>query len=70
MITPIIKAEATKRINEFLRKGLTEEESIEMALYKIKELRKVEPLVVIHWEIEKVLIVKLSDIRSKTKTNI
>lgn len=64
-ITPIIEAEATKRINEFLYKGFNEEESIEMALHKIRESIKKDPLVAIHWEIQKALIIKLSDYKKK-----
>ena len=59
-ITPIIEAEATKRINEFLYKGFSEEESINMSLRKIRESIKRDPLVVIHWEIQKALIIKQS----------
>ena len=58
-ITPIIEAETTKRINEHTHKGLSIKESTKMALDKVKELRKLEPLVVIHWEIEKALVIKL-----------
>ena len=64
-ITPIIEAETTKRINEHTYKGLSIEESTKMALDKVKELRKLEPLVVIHWEIEKALVIKLDTYKKK-----
>ena len=59
-ITPIIEAEATKRINEYVYKGFSEEESINMALHKIRDYIKKDPLVAIHWEIQKALVIKLS----------
>ena len=62
-ITPIIEAEATKLINEYIHKGSSKEEAIKLSLNKIKELRKRDPLVVIHWEIEKALIIKLAELK-------
>jgi hypothetical protein len=62
-ITPIIEAEATKRINEYIQKGSSIKESTKMALDKVKEIRKSQPLIVIHWEIEKALVIKLSELK-------
>lgn len=64
-ITPIIEAEATKRINEYLDKGFTERESIKMSLHKIIELKKADPLIAVHWEIEKALVIKLDTYKKK-----
>lgn len=64
-ITPIIEAEAKKYINEFLFNGFTYEESIRKALDKVKNLKRDSPLVVIFWEIEKALIVKLNEFNGK-----
>ena len=60
-ITPIIEAEASKYINEFIKKGYSEEESLGLALHKINELRKSSPLIAIHWEVEKALLLKMSN---------
>jgi hypothetical protein len=59
--TTIIEAEAAKHINEFIKKGYTEEESLGHALHKINTLRKENPLVAIHWEVEKALTLKISN---------
>jgi hypothetical protein len=64
-ITPIINAEAQKYINEFLKKGNSEEESIRLALDKVKDLKKDYPLVVIFWEVEKALIEKQIKLRTQ-----
>lgn len=64
-ITPIINAEAQKYINEFLKKGHSEEESIRLALDKVKSLKKDNPLVVIFWEVEKALIEKQIKLRTQ-----
>lgn len=64
-ITPIINAEAQKYINEFLKKGNSEEESIRLSLDKIKQLKKDYPLVVIFWEVEKALIEKQIKLRTQ-----
>ena len=63
----IIEAEADKHINEFIKKGYSEEESLGHALHKINTLRKENPLVVIHWEVEKVLTLKISKIQKELK---
>jgi hypothetical protein len=63
-ITLIIEAEANKHVNEYMLKGFSEIESFRFALDKIKSLRKQEALVVIHWEIEKALIVKIANYES------
>jgi len=60
-ITPIIEAEASKHINEFIKKGYSEEESLGHALHKINTIRKESPLVAIHWEVEKALLLKISN---------
>jgi hypothetical protein len=64
-ITPIINAEAQKYINEFMKKGNTEEESIRLSLDKVKDLKKENPLVVIFWEVEKALIDKQLKLRTQ-----
>ncbi len=64
-ITPIINAEAQKYINEFMKKGNTEEESIRLSLDKVKDLKKEYPLVVIFWEVEKALIDKQVKLRTQ-----
>jgi hypothetical protein len=64
-ITPIVNAEAQKHINEFLKQGFSEEESIRKALDKIKELKKKDPLVAMYWELEKSLIEKQIKLREK-----
>lgn len=64
-ITPIINAEAQKYINEFLKKGHSEEESIRLSLDKVKSLKKENPLVVIFWEVEKALIDKQIKLKEK-----
>ena len=64
-ITPIINAEAQKYINEFMKKGNTEEESIRLSLDKVKDLKKENPLVVIFWEVEKALIDKQLKLRNQ-----
>ena len=64
-ITPIINAEAQKYINEFMKKGNTEEESIRLSLDKVKDLKKENPLVVIFWEVEKALIDKQVKLRNQ-----
>lgn len=64
-ITPIIEAEAKKYINEFLFGGFTYEESIRKALDKVKSIKRDSPLVVIFWEIEKALIIKLNELKEK-----
>ena len=63
-ITPIVKAEAQKYINEFLKQGFTEEESIRKALDKIKDLKKHSPLIVMYWEVEKALIDKQINLKN------
>jgi hypothetical protein len=64
-ITPIIEAEAKKYINEFLFNGFSYEESIRKSLDKVKDLKKNSPLVVIFWELEKALIIKLNELKDK-----
>ncbi len=58
-MTPKIQTEVTKLINEFLYKGFSEEESINMALHKIKAAKDRDPLVALYWEIEKELNKKI-----------
>jgi hypothetical protein len=60
-ITLIIEAEANKHVNEYMLKGFSKIESFRFALDKIKSLRKQEPLIVIHWELEKALIIKIAN---------
>jgi hypothetical protein len=64
-ITEIIEAEAAKHIDEFIKKGYSEEESLGLALHKINTLRKENPLVVVHWEVEKALTLKISNLLKK-----
>ena len=66
-ITPIIEAEANKHINEYLIKGFSEIESLRMSLDKIKLLKKNSPLIAVHWELEKALIVKIANYESRNK---
>lgn len=66
-ITAIINAEAEKRVDEFRKKGHSEEESIKLALDKIGYIKSQDPLIVIFWEIQKALISKLEDERSKRR---
>ena len=63
-ITPIIEAEANKHVNEYMLKGFSEIESLRFALDKIKIYKKQSPLIAIHWEIEKALIVKIANYES------
>jgi hypothetical protein len=63
-ITPIVKAEAQKYINEFLKQGFTEEESIRKALDKIKEMKRHSPLIAMYWEVEKALIDKQINLKN------
>ena len=64
-ITPIIEAEATKYINEYMFKGFSEIESLRMSLDKIKSLKNQWPLIAVHWELEKALIIKIANYESK-----
>lgn len=64
-ITPIIEAEASKHVNEFIKKGHSEEESLGLALHKINTIRKSQPLVAIHWEVEKALLLRISNYITK-----
>ena len=60
-ITPIIEAEANKHVNEYMLKGFSKIESLRFALDKIKNLKKQSPLVAVHWELEKALIIKIAN---------
>lgn len=59
-MTTKIEIETVKYINSFINKGFSYNEALVLSLERVHELKRDEPLVVIHWEVEKNLKNKMN----------